>query len=58
MSPVAGDFLGTTLLILPGHGVARKAMTTAWAFAVFVAVFTVAGVSVAHINPASVPGRF
>lgn len=66
MSPAAGEFIGTALLVLLGNGVVAGALlekskahrsgwmviTTGWAFAVFVAVFTVSGASGAHINPA------
>lgn len=66
MPPAAGEFIGTALLVLLGngvvagallndskaHGAGWMAITTGWAFGVFVAVFCVAGVSGAHINPA------
>lgn len=66
MPPAAGEFIGTALLVLLGngvvagalltgsksHGAGWMAITAGWAFAVFVAVFCVAGTSGAHINPA------
>lgn len=66
MSPPAGEFVGTSLLILLGngvvagsllkdskaHGAGWLAITTGWAFAVFVGVYSVAAVSGAHLNPA------
>lgn len=66
MSPAAGEFIGTTLLVLLGNGVVAGALldkskahasgwmviTTGWAFGVFVAVMTVSSVSGAHLNPA------
>ena len=66
MTPAAGEFIGTALLVLLGngvvagalldrskaHGAGWMAITTGWAFGVFVAVFCVAGVSGAHVNPA------
>lgn len=66
MPPAVGEFLGTALLVLLGngvvagalldkskaHGAGWMAITSGWAFGVFVAVFTVAAVSGAHINPA------
>lgn len=66
MPPAAGEFIGTALLVLLGngvvagallndskaHGAGWMAITTGWAFGVFVAVFCVAGISGAHINPA------
>jgi len=64
--PLLGEFVGTMLLIVLGDGVVANVLlakskgqgsgwiviTTGWAFAVFVAVAIVAGVSGAHINPA------
>ncbi len=66
MSPPVGEFIGTALLIVLGNGVVAGALldqskargagwmaiTAGWAFGVFVAVFCVAAVSGAHINPA------
>ena len=66
MSPAAGEFIGTALLILLGngvvagalldkskaHGAGWMAITAGWAFGVFVGVFAVAGISGAHLNPA------
>jgi len=66
MSPYAAEVLGTAILVILGDGVVAGALlkqskaenagwlavTTGWGFAVFVAVFTVAGISGAHINPA------
>lgn len=66
MSPPVGEFIGTALLIVLGNGVVAGALldrskargagwiaiTAGWAFGVFVAVFCVASVSGAHINPA------
>lgn len=66
MSPFMGEVIGTMLLVLLGDAVVAGVLlnksksqnggwiviTVAWAFAVFVGVFTVAGVSGAHINPA------
>lgn len=66
MSPALGEFIGTALLVILGNGVVAGALlaqskaqgagwmaiTSGWAFAVFVAVFTVGSVSGAHINPA------
>ena len=66
MTPPVGEFIGTALLVLLGNGVVAGALldrstsrdagwmaiTAGWGFAVFVAVFCVAAVSGAHINPA------
>jgi glycerol uptake facilitator protein len=66
MSAPLAEFLGTALLILLGNGVVACALlakskgqnagwiviTAGWAMAVFVAVFSVARVSGAHLNPA------
>jgi glycerol uptake facilitator protein len=66
MSPPLAEFIGTALLILLGNGVVAGALldkskaqgagwiviTAGWAMAVFVAVFAVARVSGAHLNPA------
>lgn len=66
MSPFIGEIIGTALLIILGDGVVANAIlkqtkgngsgwiviTFGWGMAVFVAVFTVASVSGAHINPA------
>ena len=77
MTPFLGELIGTALLILLGDGVVANVVlrgtkgegggwiviTMGWAMAVFVAVFTVAAVSGAHINPAvtlglAVAGKF
>ena len=64
--PYFGEFIGTTILLLLGngvvagqllpatksHGTGWMAITIGWAAAVFVAVFSVAGFSDAHLNPA------
>jgi glycerol uptake facilitator protein len=61
-----GEIIGTMLLILLGDGVVANVLlgktkgnnsgwiviTTAWALAVFVGAYAVAGVSGAHLNPA------
>jgi glycerol uptake facilitator protein len=66
MTPFVGEIIGTMLLILLGDAVVANVLlaktkgnnagwiviTTGWALAVFVAVFSVATVSGAHINPA------
>ena len=66
MTPPLAEFFGTALLILLGNGVVAGALlakskaqnsgwiviTAGWAMAVFVAVFSVARVSGAHLNPA------
>lgn len=66
MSPPLAEFIGTALLILLGNGVVATVLldqskgrgggwiviTAGWAMAVFVAVFSVARVSGAHLNPA------
>jgi glycerol uptake facilitator protein len=66
MNPYVGEIIGTMLLILLGDGVVANVVlaktkgnssgwiviTTAWALAVFVAVFAVGRFSGAHINPA------
>ena len=66
MSPPLAEFIGTALLILLGNGVVACALlakskgqnagwiviTAGWSMAVFVAVFSVARVSGAHLNPA------
>ncbi len=66
MEAYLGEILGTFLLILLGNGVVANVLlkdtkgngagwvviTLAWGFSVFVAVFVVAGISGAHINPA------
>ncbi|NUO82071.1 aquaporin family protein [candidate division KSB1 bacterium] len=66
MTPFLGELLGTALLVLLGDGVVANVVlkdtkgsnsgwiviTFGWAMAVFVAVFVVAGVSGAHLNPA------
>src|ERR1700682_252380 len=67
-SPLAGEFLGTMILILLGAGVVAAvllkrskaegsgwmAITAGWAFAVMAGVFTAiaCGSSDAHLNPA------
>ena len=66
MNPAIAEFIGMTLLIVLGNGVVATVLlnrskgqnsgwlviTTGWAMAVFVAVFSVARVSGAHLNPA------
>ena len=66
MSPFMAELIGTALLILLGNGVVANVVlsgtkgegsgwiviTWGWGMAVFVAVFSVAGFSGAHINPA------
>jgi glycerol uptake facilitator protein len=65
MGQLIGEVFGTFILILLGDGVVAhlvtntrgagydwNTITLGWAFAVVVAVYTVAGVSGAHINPA------
>ena len=66
MSPFAAELVGTALLLLignatvanvvlartKGHGSGWIVITFGWGLAVFVAVFTVARYSGAHINPA------
>ena len=66
MSPFMGELVGTALLLLLGDGVVANVVlretkgsdsgwiviTWGWGMAVFVAVFTVAAFSGAHINPA------
>jgi glycerol uptake facilitator protein len=66
MYPPIAEFIGTALLILLGNGVVANTLlsrskgqdagwiviTGGWAMAVFVAVFSVARISGAHLNPA------
>lgn len=66
MSPFLGEVIGTMLLILFGDGVVANVVlsktkgnssgwiviTWAWAMAVFVGAYSVAGISGAHLNPA------
>ena len=66
MNPIIGEIIGTMLLIILGDGVVANVVlsktkgnssgwiviTFGWAIAVFVAVFCVASISGAHINPA------
>jgi glycerol uptake facilitator protein len=70
MTPFLGEFIGTALLILLGNGVVANVVldgtkgnnagwiviTWGWGMATFVAVFTVAAFSGAHINPAVTVG--
>jgi len=70
MNPFLGELIGTALLVLLGNGVVANVVlrgtkgegagwiviTWGWAMAVFVAVFTVAAFSGAHINPAVTVG--
>lgn len=77
MTPFVAEIVGTALLILLGDGVVANVVlprtnghgggwiviTFGWAMAVFVAVFAVAGISGAHLNPAvsvglAVAGKF
>src|SRR5260370_42370193 len=71
-SPLAGEFLGTMILVLLGDGVVAAVLlkrskaegsgwmviTAGWAFAVMAGVFTAlaCGSSDAHLNPAVTPG--
>lgn len=66
MTPFLGEVIGTAILILLGNGVVANVVlsgtkgegggwiviTWGWGMAVFVAVFTVAAFSGAHLNPA------
>lgn len=66
MSPFLGEIIGTAMLIILGDGVVANVVlnktkgnnsgwiviTLGWGMAVFVAVYSVAAVSGAHINPA------
>jgi glycerol uptake facilitator protein len=70
MTPFLGELIGTAILILLGNGVVANVVLTGtkgegggwivitwgWGMAVFVAVFTVAAFSGAHINPAVTVG--
>lgn len=70
MNPFLGELIGTMILILLGNGVVANVVLTGtkgagsgwivitwgWGMAVFVAVFTVAAFSGAHINPAVTVG--
>ncbi len=77
MNPFLGELIGTAILILLGDGVVANVVLKGtkaensgwiviawgWAMAVFVAVFTVAAFSGAHINPAvsiglAIAGKF
>lgn len=77
MTPFLGEIIGTALLILLGNGVVANVLLSGtkgnnsgliviawgWGMAVFVAVFTVAAFSGAHLNPAvtvglAVAGKF
>lgn len=77
MTPFFGELIGTALLILLGNGVVANVVldgtkgnnagwiviTWGWGMATFVAVFTVAAFSGAHINPAvtlglAIAGKF
>jgi glycerol uptake facilitator protein len=77
MNPFLGELIGTLILILLGNGVVANVVlkgtkgagsgwiviTWGWGMAVFVAVFTVAAFSGAHINPAvsiglAIAGKF
>ncbi len=77
MTPFLGELIGTAILILLGNGVVANVVLTGtkgegggwivitwgWGMAVFVAVFTVAAFSGAHINPAvtvalAIAGKF
>lgn len=77
MNPFLGEIIGTALLLLLGNGVVANVVlngtkghgagwiviTWGWGMAVFVAVFTVAAFSGAHLNPAvsvglAVAGKF
>ncbi len=66
MSPFLAEFIGTMFIILLGNGVVANvllakskgqnggliAITFGWAIAVFVGVYSSAGISGAHLNPA------
>jgi glycerol uptake facilitator protein len=66
MTPVLAEFIGTTLLVMFGNGVVANVVlartkgnnsgwiviTTGWALAVFVGVFSSQAFSGAHLNPA------
>src|ERR1700757_5210884 len=66
MSPVLAEFIGTTILVIFGNGVVANVVlaktkgngggwiviTTGWALAVFVGVFSSQSFSGAHLNPA------
>jgi glycerol uptake facilitator protein len=70
MSPYLAEFIGTLLLVLLGNGVVANVVlkdtkgenagwiviSFGWGMAVFVAVFCVADISGAHINPAVTVG--
>jgi glycerol uptake facilitator protein len=77
MTPFLGEIIGTGILVLLGNGVVANVLLSetkgngsgliviawGWAMAVFVAVFTVAAFSGAHLNPAvsvglAVAGKF
>lgn len=77
MEPFYGEVIGTALLILLGNGVVANVVldgtkadnanwntiTLGWGMAVFVAVFSVAAISGAHLNPAvtlglAIAGKF
>lgn len=77
MEPFYGEVIGTALLILLGNGVVANValsgtkasdsnwntITLGWGMAVFVAVFSVAAISGAHLNPAvsiglAIAGKF
>ncbi|PSN18929.1 aquaporin [filamentous cyanobacterium CCP5] len=77
MEPYYGEVIGTALLILLGNGVVANVVlsetkadnanwntiTVGWGMAVFVAVFSVAAISGAHLNPAvsiglAIAGKF
>jgi len=67
MTPFLGEIIGTCILVVlgdgivanvvlnktKGHGSGWIAITLGWSMAVFVAVYSVAAVSGAHINPAA-----
>ena len=77
MTPLFAEFMGTALMILLGNGVVANVLLNktkgqnsgliviafGWAMAVFIAVFSVAAISGAHLNPAvtiglAVAGKF
>lgn len=77
MEPFYGEVIGTAILILLGNGVVANVVlnetkasnanwntiTLGWGMAVFVAVFSVASISGAHLNPAvsvglAIAGKF
>lgn len=70
ITPFAAELVGTAILVMlgdsvvantllnrtKGHGAGWMAITTGWALATFVAVYSVAAASGAHLNPAVTVG--